>query len=87
MVFLKRNANAFSLNAIVNVRLRRHEMIFNISKTMRDNDLKIYDRIALKSVYILTGNDVINYFRSEANRINVYILGQVQVAIPRYWLS
>ena len=40
--------NAFSLNAIVDVRHlrhRRHEMIFlNISETIRDSDLKLYDR-------------------------------------------
>ena len=32
----KRNANAFSFNAIVDARLRRHEMTFlNISETVR----------------------------------------------------
>ena len=33
MVF-KRNANAFSLNAIVNVRRRHHEMVFLISQKL-----------------------------------------------------
>ena len=68
----KRTAKAFSLNSIVDVRLRRrrrHEMIFfNISETIGDSDFKNYDRVALDSLYILTGNDIINYFRSAANR-------------------
>ena len=70
-VFIERNA--FSLNAIVDVRLRpRHEMIFfNISETIRASDFKIYHKIALDSLYISTGKDVINYFHSEANRTNV----------------
>ena len=71
---IKRNANAFVLNAIVDVRLRRcpHKMIFgNIPETIRDSDFKIYDKVAIDSFYISTGNDVINYFRSEANRTNV----------------
>ena len=72
-VIIKRNANTFSLNAIVDVRLRRHhEMIFfNTSETIRDNDFKIYHKVALDSLYIPTGNDVINYFRSAVNRTNV----------------
>ena len=65
MIF-KRNANA-----IVDVR-RRHEItFFNISENIRDSDFKIYDRVALDSLYISTGNDVINGFRSEANHTNV----------------
>ena len=74
LALFKRNANAFSLNAIVDVlRRRRHEMNFflNILETIRDSDFKIYDRVAHYSLYISTGNDVINYFRSEANRTNV----------------
>ena len=48
------------------------EMIFwNISETIRDYDFKMYDRVALDSFYVSTGNDVINYFRSEANPTNV----------------
>ena len=35
---LKRNANTFSLNAIINVRLRCHE-------TIRASDLKIYHKV------------------------------------------
>ena len=51
---------------------RRHEMIFfNISKTIRDSDFKIYHKVVLDSLFIRTGNDVINYFRSAANRTNV----------------
>ena len=62
MYIVKRNANAFSLNAIVDVRFRRrrHEMI-----------------LALHSLYIFTGNDVTGYFRSAVNRINALILGHV----------
>ena len=70
------NLFSFSLNAIVDVRLRplrRHEMIFfsNISETVRDSDFKINDRLDHDSLYISTGNEVINYFRSAANRTNV----------------
>ena len=81
----------FSLNAIVDVRLRRlrrrlrrHEMTFlNISESIRASDFKINHKAALDSLYISAGNDVINYFRPEANRTNVYILGHVRVAISR----
>ena len=68
-----RNAQAFSLNSIVDVRLRRrrHEMIFNISETIVASDDKIYHKVALDSLDIWIGNDVINYFRSEANSSNV----------------
>ena len=67
----KRNAKAFSLNAIVDGR-RRHEMTFwNISETIRAIDFKIYHKVALHSLYISIGNDVINYFRSAANHTNV----------------
>ena len=75
-LIFKRNPKAFSLNAIVNVRRRlrrrRHEIIFwNISETIRASDFKIYLKVALGSLYIPTGNDVINYIRSAANRTNV----------------
>ena len=79
---IKRNANAFSLNAVVNVRLRlgrrrrrrrRHGMIFFIISKLLD--FKINRKVALDSLYISAGNDVINYFRSVANRINVFIFG------------
>ena len=69
-----RNTKAFSLNAVVDVRLRRHEMIFggNISETMRASDFKIYLKVALDSIlYSSIGNNVINYVRSEENRTNV----------------
>ena len=68
---IKRNEKAFSLNAIGDVR-RRQEMIFlNISEIIRPNDFKIYRKVDLHSLYISTGNDVINYFRSASNRTNV----------------
>ena len=85
----KRSAKAISLDAIVDVRLRRrlrrrHEMIFfNISETVRVSDFTIYHKVALESLYISTGNDFINYFQSAANRTNVYILGHVRVVISR----
>ena len=79
-LFIKRNANAFSLNAIVDVRLLRrprcHEMIFfNISKTIRASDFKIYLIVPLNSFHILTGNDVTIYFWLAANCTNVSIFG------------
>ena len=86
---LKRSAKAFSLNAIADVRRRRrirrrHEIIcWNISETVRASDLKIYHMVAHDSLYIFTGNDVINYFRSAGNCTNVSILGHVRVAISR----
>ena len=39
--------------------------------------------IALNSLYRSTGNYVITYLRSAANRINVLILGQFRLAISR----
>ena len=42
-----------------------------------------YHHVALDSLYISTGNDVFAYLRQAANRINVFILGQVPVAITR----
>ena len=46
---------------------------FYISKTIRASDFKSFHNVALDSLYISTGNDIIIYFRSEANRTNVYI--------------
>ena len=70
MPIIKRNMKAFSSNAIVDVcRRLRHEMIFfYISGTIRASDFKIYQKVALDCHYISTGNYVINYFWSEANR-------------------
>ena len=42
---------------------------------------QIYTRIVHKSLNIMAGNDVINYFRPAANCVNVLILGQVQFEI------
>ena len=39
--------------------------------------------IGLDSLYTFTGNDVTIYFRSAANRINVFSLGHVRVVISR----
>ena len=72
LVSLSETQKAFSLNVILDVCLRRHEMIFgNILETIRASDFKISHKVALRSLYISTGNDVINYFRSGANRTNV----------------
>ena len=49
----------------------------NTSDTTRASNVEIYHSIAFDSLYILTGNDVIIYFRSVANRINALILGHV----------
>ena len=54
-----------------------------ILKTAGASNLRIYYNIALDSLYISTGDDVIIYFRSAANRINGFIFGHVQVAISR----
>ena len=80
--------DAFSLNAIVDVHLRRrlrHEMILflNISETAEASNFKISHSITLDGLYIFTENNVTRYFRSAANRINVFILGHVRVAISR----
>ena len=45
--------------------------LFYISEIVWASDFKIYNKVALDSPYILTGNDVMSYFRSEANRTNV----------------
>ena len=76
---IKRNAKAFSLNAIVDVRLRhrrcrRHEMILGnigLSETSRASDFKIYHKLSIDSLYISTGNDAIYYFQSAANHADV----------------
>ena len=43
--------------------------------------------VALDSLYISTGNDIIIYFQSAAKRISVFILGQVLVVIYRQLFS
>ena len=65
----------FSLDAIVDVRRRRHEMtFFNISEFTIVCNFNIHQNVALDSLYILTGNDVTSYFRLAAHRISVSIL-------------
>ena len=65
IILFKRNANAFSLNAIVDIRrrrLRRHEMMFgNISETTRDSSFKIHHNVTQVSLYLSTGNDITIY--------------------------
>ena len=59
----------------------RRNDFFYISETNRASNFTIYHDLALDSLYISTGNDVINYFRSAANRTNVFILAYVRFAI------
>ena len=84
VVIVKRNANAFLLNATVDVRLsrrlrRRHEIVLfyfklfyflNISETTKASSFEIAHIIVRDSTYISTGNDVAGYFRSAANRVH-----------------
>ena len=52
-------------------------------RTTEGSNTLIYRDILSEDVYIPTGNDVTNYFRSDANRIIVFIFGYVRVAISR----
>ena len=72
-----------SHNAVVNVRprLRRHEMIFLISRKLLELATAKYTTTALVSFYISTGNDVTSYFWSTANGISVSIWGLVRVTL------
>ena len=77
-VLFTQNEKAFSLNAIVDVCRRHlcrrhHEIIFNILEAPKAINCKIYHNVALYSLYISTGNDVIINFQSAANSINVFI--------------
>ena len=59
-----------------------HKWVISIfSKTTEDTNPQIYTILILEGIYILTGNDVINYFWSAANCLNVFIWGHVQAAI------
>ena len=81
-LMFKRNLNPFSLNAIVDIRLRRHEIFFlNISETTRAINFSNHPNVAHDSLYISTANYVKIYFRSAANRTNVSILGHVRVGL------
>ena len=50
----------------------------NISKTNGASNFKIYRNVALDGLFIATGNDVIIYFLSTVNHINVFIFGHVR---------
>ena len=52
-----------------------------IVETTRASNFKIYEHLALDSLFILSQNDVTSYSRSTVNRINVLDLGHVQVEI------
>ena len=60
---------------------------YNISETSTASIFKIYQFVALDSICISAGNDIIISFRSTANRINVFILGHVRVAISQKWFN
>ena len=66
---------------------RRHALhkwlILIFSETANASSFEIQHVVALDSLYISTGNDVTSCFQSAENRINVFILGQVWVAISR----
>ena len=83
--FIKRNAKAFALNAIVDIRRRRAVMIGLLisRKTIRASNFKIGQNVVHKSLYISIGNDVIAYLWSAENRVNVFIFGHVQLVITR----
>ena len=49
---------------------------FDFLETANASRFKISNSIALNSLYIFIGNDVTSYFRSQANRMNVFILGR-----------
>ena len=88
-IVFKRSANAFSLNANVDVRRRHLEIIifFNILKSIWACNSKIYHNVAFDSLYILTRNDISSYFPSAANLTNVLFVGYVQVANSRLWFN
>ena len=54
---------------------------WNISETIKSRTFNIYLKVALDGLDISTGHDAISYFLWAANRINVFALGNVQVAI------
>ena len=60
---------------------------WKISENTKASIFKIHHCVALYSFYIWTGNDVIIYFQSAANRINVLIFDHVLVEISRLWFS
>ena len=76
------NANvSVSHNAIVDVR-RRHEIIF-METAWASNSKIFHHQPSIDSLYISTGNNVVTYFRSAANRINVFIVDHVLVSISQ----
>ena len=62
-------------------------VVANFLQTTWANKLKIYWPVAPAKLHILTRNDVTSHFRSATNRINMLILGHVQVEISRLWLN
>ena len=61
----------------------RKWLIVIVSETTKESSFKIQQALAIVSLYIFTGNDVTSYFRSAANRINVFSLCHVWIVISR----
>ena len=81
---MKWNANEYSFNAIVDVRRRRHEIIYlNISQITWARNVKIYHHLAMDSLYMPTGSDITSYFQSAANRTKMSVFGHVRDAISQ----
>ena len=58
-------------------------LISTFLKRTKANNPQIYTRVITGSIYIPIGNNVISYFRSAANCINIAIWGHVLIAISR----
>ena len=66
------------------VRRRRILSKTTEASNQQPSNPQIYTDIFMSVLSIHTENNVINYFRSAANRINVFIFGHVRVAISRW---
>ena len=80
--YLRLAANCVhTTTAVADFTVTKKQSFWKISETAGASNFKIYLNIALNSLYISTRNDVIISFRWVENRINVFILGYVRVAI------
>ena len=70
------------MSYVANVVVTKHSF-WEISEAARAINFNIYLSVALDSLYTSTRNDLIIYFRSAANCINVFILAHVWVVISR----
>ena len=55
--------------------------VWKIIETAKAGNFKIYQNVALDSIYVSTENDVVIYFRLAGNCINVFILVLVWVTM------